>query len=169
MLERQFASWVAPIARRDGDGRIELVAYARSVAGEAWRRPSPLDGWSCIDILAHLAGDSGKWFAYILDSVLAASPLDDGRAGPGADIDAINARDVQERRDRPVSELIAEIESDGAAHLDRLSRLAERHGDVRLDPYSCSLAEFLSQREAGNRGGHDREHLAHIRSALEPQ
>ena len=167
MPERQFASWVEPIARRDGDARIELVAYARSVAGEAWRRSSPLDGWSCKDVLAHLAGDSGKWFAYILESVLDGNPLDDGRAGPGADVDAINARDVRERGDRPVAELIAEIESDGAAHLERLSRLAERHGGVRLEPYSCSLAEFLGHNDAGDRGGHDREHLAHLRSALE--
>ena len=167
MAERQFASWIAPIARRDGDARIALVAYARSVPGDAWDQPSALDGWSCKDILAHLAGDTGKWFAYILDTALNGSALDGGRAGPGADIDAINARDVRERHGRSVSELIAEIESDGAGHLERLSRLTERHSDVRLEPYAYSLAGFLGGREAGNRGAHDREHLAHLRSALD--
>jgi len=167
MPDREFAPWVEPIARRDSGARAALLEFARSAPEDLWRRPSPLDGWACKDLLAHLAGDTGKWFAHILSSVLDGSPLDPKRAGPPADVDALNGSDVDGRRDRSIAELIAEIESDGEEHLDLLSRLTEDHRDYRLALYATTLADFLGGNPAGNRGGHDSEHLAQLRDALE--
>ena len=119
MPGREFPSWVEPIARRDREARVELLEVARSVPCDAWLRPSPLEGWTCKDLLAHLAGDTGKWFAYILRSVLDGNPLEPKRVGPDADVDALNGRDVDERRGCYVTELIAEIESDGEKHQEK--------------------------------------------------
>ena len=158
--------WVEQIARRDLEARKELLRFARSISDKAWSLPSPLDGWTCRDVLAHLAGDTGKWFEHILGSVLHDEPLDAAKFGPGADIDLLNTLDIDARRSHAVSELLAEIESDGRKHDEMLSSMTDDHEHHLLAPYSASLGEFLSGKEAGNRGGHDREHMANIQAAL---
>ena len=167
MTTRTYTHWVEPMAVRDHEGRAELIEFARSVPEDVWRRPSPLEGWTCKDVLAHLAGDTGKWFAHILQSVIRGEGFDLERAGPRADVDAINARDIRERDDRSAAELIAEITADGEEHEELLSRLTQDHKDKRLTGYEIGLAEFLASNAAGSRGGHDREHLAQLRTALD--
>ena len=166
MSQSGFAQWVEPIARRDREGREALLHFTRAVPDDAWSIQSPLDGWACKDVLAHLAGDTGKWFENILLSVLRSQPLDAERFGPQADPDLLNAPDIEARRNHTVSELIAEIELDGRKHEEKLSSLTDDHEHHLLAHYSYSLGEFLRNREAGNRGGHDREHLAHIQAAV---
>ena len=167
MTTRTLAAWVAPIARRDREARAELVEFARSVPAEAWDRPSAVEDWACKDVMAHLASDSDKWFAYILHTVLSGGRLDPSRVGPDADVDFINARGVKERRGRSVVELIAEIEADGEEHDELLSRITDEHKGLCQADYAISFGEFLSDNPAGSRGDHDREHLAQIRGALE--
>ena len=166
-MTQTFAPWVEPIARRDREGRAELLEFARSLPPDAWDRASPVDGWTYRDVLAHLASDTGKWFAHILRAVIGGERLDPARVGPGVDLDPINARGVAERRARSITELIAEIEADGAEHQELLARLTDDHRDTRQAGYPASFAEFLSDNPAGSRGGHDREHLAQLRTALE--
>lgn len=167
IVDREFVSWVEPIALRDRLARQELLEFARSVPGDAWLREMPFEDWTCKDLLAHLAGDTGKWFSYILRTVLDDDPFDSKRVGPGADVDALNRRDVEERRGRSVADLIAEIEADGEEHRQLLSALTENHRFILLAPYCCSLVEFFSDNPAGSRGGHDSEHLSQLRRALE--
>lgn len=167
MRNKQFASWVEPIARRDRKARAAFIEVARAVPSGAWLRRSPVEGWAYKDVLAHVAGDTGKWFSHIFRSVLDGEALDPERAGPRADIDALNGRDVYERRSRAVAELVAEIESDGEEHQKQLSRLDDEQSEFKLAAYSMSLREFLTTNPAGNRAGHDDEHGAQLRSALE--
>lgn len=166
-MTRTFAAWVEPIERRDREGRAELLELARSLPAEAWDRASPVEGWTYRDVLAHLASDTGKWFAYILHTVISGERLDPTRVGPGLDIDPINARGVAERRSRSIAELIAEIEADGDEHQELLSRLKDSHRDTPQAGYRLNFGEFLSENPAGNRGDHDREHVAQLRTALE--
>ena len=166
MNQTRFAPWVEPIARRDREGREELIRFARSLSGESWLLPSPLEGWTCRDVLAHLAGDTGKWFENILQSVLLDQPLDAARFGPQADPDVLNAPDIDARRNNTIQELIAEIESYGRTHEEMLSSLTDDHEHHLLAHYSYNLGEFLRSRDAGNRGGHDRQHMADIQAAL---
>ncbi len=165
MPERTFAGWVMPIAQRDREGRAALLAYARSALSNLWQQPSPVDGWQCRDLLAHIAGDTGKWFSHMLHAALDGQQFDPTRVGPGVDIDAINKRDVEERRSRSVAELMAEIEADGEEHEKLLSRLTDDHKEFRLAEHM--LRELLGGNRSGNRGAHDREHLAQMREALE--
>ncbi len=101
----------------------------------------------------------------MLHATLDGQQLDPTRVGPGADTDAINRRDVEERRSRSLAELIAEIETDGEEHEELLSRLTDDHKEFRLTEYT--LSELLGGNRSGNRGAHDREHLAQMREALE--
>ena len=164
MVDREFASWVEPIARRDREGRAALLEFARSLPADAWHRPSPVEGWTCRDVLAHIAGDTGKWFSHMLHAALDGQQLDPTRVGPGVDMDALNKRDVEERSGRSIAELIDEIEADGEKHEELLSRLTDDHEEFRLAEYLLSLGELLGGNAAGNHGAHDREHLAQLQT-----
>lgn len=160
MAGRTFAGWVEPVAAKAAQSRAELVAYARALPPEAWSRPSPNEGWSCKDVLAHVAGDKG--YIMILRAAVDRTRLDPALFAEGEGTRA-NARDVQERRDRSIDELVAEIESDAEVRLDLMSRLTDGDRDLRQKEFPLSLGEVL---EAGP-GGHDREHLEQIKEAIE--
>ncbi|MDZ4279045.1 MAG: hypothetical protein U1B78_07890, partial [Dehalococcoidia bacterium] len=81
----------------------------------------------------------------------------------GRDVEARNERDVMERRERSVDELIGELEADGGEWEDLLARFGEEDKDLREEGIPWSLGEALSQ----NPGGHEREHLAQLKTALE--
>ncbi len=71
MKTKTFAAWVEPYARQLSENRAEVVAFARSVPAEAWERPSPLDGWSYKDILAHIGKGNDQLFQKLLRQVIA--------------------------------------------------------------------------------------------------
>ena len=164
MTDRTFASWVKPIVAQHREGRRELVELARSLPVDAWSRPSPFPGWTFKDLLAHVAGDTGKNALRLLRSVAVDQRVDQTLFDQIAkDVDARNERDVVGRRERSVDELIAEIEADGEEWDELLARFAEEHKDLRQEGIPWSLGEALSR----NPGGHQREHLAQLRGALE--
>ena len=164
MTERTFAPWVEPIAAQHREGRRELVELARSLPVDAWSRPSPFPGWTFKDLLAHVAGDTGKNALRLLRSVAVDQRADQAQFDQlGEDVDARNERDVIERRERSVDALIVEIESDGEEWDELLARFGEEHRDLRQEGIPWSLGEALNM----NPGGHQREHLAQVRTALE--
>jgi uncharacterized protein (TIGR03083 family) len=154
---------VEPIAATDRKVRADLREFVQSLTAEDWQRPSTFPGWTCRDVLAHLAGDSEKMFAYILSSVIDGKPLDSARVGPEAPVDDANARDVEARRGRSVDELLAEIEAEGENRQDLYAQLTDAHRNLRQAEYPITFGEYVS----GNPGGHVREHLAQLRVALD--
>jgi hypothetical protein len=62
-----------------------------------------------------------------------------------------------------VEELIAELEAEGEETQELLSQLGPGDENLRQDDIPMSLGEGLSN----DAGGHDREHLAQLRMALE--
>ncbi len=160
MAERTYATWVEPIAAKDRESRDELLEFARSLKAEDWERASPLPGWTLKDLLAHLAGGTGKNFQTILEAVISRQSVDPAVL---ADPDERNQRDVEERKDSSVGELISEIETEAAAIDLLLSKLTEEHKDLRQDNIPMSLGEGLSQ----DPGGHYRTHLADFKAAME--
>ena len=52
---RALTSWVEPIAARESESAALFVEVARSIPADLWARPSPLEGWTYKDLLAHLA------------------------------------------------------------------------------------------------------------------
>lgn len=160
MTVRTFATWVEPLAEANRESRAQLVRVARQVPDQLWPQPSPLPNWSYKDVLAHVAGDTGKTFLRILRSVVAREPVESALLGPP---DERNERDVETRRERSVDELIDEIEADTEELQDLLSRLTEEDKDLRQENLPMSLGEGLSNEP----GGHYRTHMAHLQAALD--
>lgn len=158
MTEKTFATWVEPIARTLAESRAEVVAFARSLPPERWSEPSALPGWTRKDVLAHLAGDTGKVSAAAMRSA-----VDPEAPHPsyGTNEHELNARDLDARRETPVEDLIAEIESDGETWLELMSRFDE-DTDRRWPGFPISLREYLNLMIP-----HDRDHLAEVRAGLE--
>jgi len=160
--DRTYASWVEPIAAKDRESRDELFAFVRRLTVEDWMRPSPMDGWTLKDLLAHLAGGTGKNFQTILEAVVGRQQVDPAVLD---DPDERNRRDVEDRRDKSVGELLSEIKGEGEAIDLLLARLIEEDKDLRQDSIPVSLGEGLSQ----DPGGHYRTHLEDFKEALKGQ
>jgi len=161
MTTRTFAAWVEPISAETLDGAQELMEFARSQPPDYWDRPSPLEGWSCKDLLAHLAGDTGKVSATAMRAAATGGAFEDPPdfADGG---DARNARDVEERRGRSVEELITEIAADRQEWRELMWHLREADEEARWPGFPLTLGQYLRICAP-----HDREHLAHLRTALE--
>ena len=159
--DRTFASWVEPIAVQHRESRAQVIHEARQMLPEQWHMPSPLRGWSYQDLLAHMASsDASGLLHLVLRAVIDKKPVDPSLL---SEVDARNARNVKERRGRTVEELIAELEAEGEETQALLSQLTEEDKDLRQDDFPMSLGEGL----ANDPSGHDREHLAHFRKALD--
>lgn len=160
-MTRTFAAWVEPFAAGYREVRAELIGLARSLPSEAWLKASPLDGWTYKDMLAHLAGNTGRNAHRVLLDVLARRPLD--LAALTSEVDATNARDVAERRARSVEELIAELEQEGDDWDDLLTRLRDEDKDYQPPGAPFSVSAYFDQ----GAGGHDLAHMDQLRTALE--
>jgi uncharacterized protein (TIGR03083 family) len=150
-----------PIAGQFREARAELVATARAVPDEAWSRPSPNEGWSYKELLAHVAADTDKNFLRVLRDVLDRKPVDLAVFTTG--VDERNARNIEERRDRTIEELIVEIEADGEETQELFSRFAEADEHWQPEGLPVTVADGLR----GMAGEHEREHLGQLRTALE--
>ena len=161
MTTRTYAPWVEPIAARFQESRAQVIDFARSAPRQIWDRPSPLDGWTYKDILAHLAGGNDQMVQKVLRAVVAREPVDPSVLA--LDTDAENARGVAERRGRSVDDLAANLEADGEETRDLLSRLGEDDKELRQANIPMSLGEFLHLVHAEN---HDLVHLEQLCTAL---
>jgi uncharacterized protein (TIGR03083 family) len=159
---RTFESWVAPIADRYQSKRREVVAVARSVPDDAWDKPSPVEGWSFRDVLAHLAeGDVSV--RHTIQTVIDGGNLD-FRAWNNGREERI-ARALRRGAPLAIPELISRALEDGEQTNRLLSKLTGAHEEVlvitsRTDPRPMSLRAYLSAYE------HDEEHLEHLRPAI---
>ena len=162
MVDRAYASWVEPIAAKDRESRTELLELVHRLSPEDWERPSPLEGWTLKDLLAHLAGGTSKNFQTILEAVVGRQPVDPSVL---ADVDAKNKQDVEDRKDKSIGELVSEIQGEAEAIDLLLARLTEEDKDLRQGNIPMSLGEGLSQ----DPGGHYRTHLADFKEALKGQ
>lgn len=146
---------------RTNDARLEWL-----VAGLIANSDEPLlEGeWRVRDALAHLAARANG-----IDRVMqrfrafeAGTPVT-----PPANIDQINAGQVEERRDASVEELLDEIRRGHAASLDALNHVDDetlaKEMPIGFRPGDASVAELIM------RGGpnHEERHLDAIEAALE--
>ncbi|MCH8994197.1 MAG: DinB family protein [Chloroflexi bacterium] len=159
---RTLASWVEPVASRMRESRARVLEYARTVPEDAWASPSPLEGWSCKDVLAHIGKANDGMFQAILREIIVGRHLD--RSIFAVDTDGDNERLVEERRERPVSEIIAELEEAGDEVQELLSQLTGEAEDYRQDDPPFILSGFM---RLVHDEDHDGEHLAQIRAVLE--
>ncbi len=158
MTGHTFTPWVEPIAAQLRETRAQVVAFARAMPVDAWDKPSPAEGWTYKDMLAHLA--VGDWVCQtVLGAVVAKEALDTSLV---ADIAGGNERLRQERAGRSIEELIAEVEAEGEETQSLLARLTEDDERGTQEGTPMSLGEYL-------RGfpTHDERHLAELRTAVD--
>ena len=159
-MTRTFAPWVEPVARQLRESRGEIARVARSFPAAVWSGPSPLEGWTYKDLLAHLA--TGDWVCQtVLRAVVGNERLDLAAISLDA-VNAGNARLLEERKGRPVEELIAEVETEGEETQRLLAQLAEGHEQRTQQDAPMSLGDYLRMFPQ-----HDQGHLAELRPALE--
>ena len=162
---RTFAAWVEPAARELREGRGEITRTARKFLPEMWTMPSPLEGWTYKDLLAHLA--SGEWvFQTMLRDVLGVEKSLPKKATMEY-VNEGNAQRLAERKDTSVEELIAEIATAGETTQELLSKLTDD-----IDPQSVAWQRpngdpvTLEQWIAGF-PQHDVTHGAQLKTALD--
>ncbi len=161
MTTRTFASWVEPIASQLRESRAQIVEVGHSIPMEAWSRPSPLEGWSYKDLLAHLA--TGDWVLHtVLKAVTTNTPLDVGQVGGIDFISEGNAQRLKERATHSPEALIEEVEAESIVTQELLSRLTEADETRSQEGAPMKLSDYL-------RGfpGHDRQHLEELRTGIE--
>ncbi len=157
MVGKAFAPWVEPIAAQLRESRAQIAEVARSFPADAWERPSPTEGWTYKDILAHLA--VGDWLCQtVLRAAISKEPLNRDLF---ADINSQNERYRLERVGRSVDDLIAEVEAEGEDTQSLLARLTEAHEATRLGARPKGLVQYLRHFPR-----HDRQHLDDLRAAL---
>jgi len=106
LTTRTFAAWVEPVARELREGRGEIARTARKFLPEMWTMPSPLEGWTYKDLLAHLA--TGDW---VFQTMLRQTLGIENALPAQATLEFVNegnARLLAERKDTSIEELIAE-------------------------------------------------------------
>jgi uncharacterized damage-inducible protein DinB len=160
-MTRTFAPWVEPIAEQLQESRTQIVEVARSIPEQAWTKPSPNQGWSYRDLLVHLA--VGDWVCQtVLRAITTNEPLKIGEVASLDWISAGNAERLKERKERTVDELIVEVEAEGDETQELLARLADADESRTQEDAPLSLGAYLATFP-----GHDRTHLAELRTALE--
>jgi hypothetical protein len=108
------------------ESRIEVRRTAEKFLPDLWTMPSPLEGWTYKDLLAHLA--SGEWvFQTMLRNVLGIEKSLPEQATMTY-VDDGNATRLAERKDASIDELIAEITETGETTQDLLSKLTDDSG-----------------------------------------
>jgi ribosomal 50S subunit-associated protein YjgA (DUF615 family) len=160
MTTRAFAQWVAPSAEQLRQSRSDIARTARQLLPEHWKMLSPLEGWSYKDLLAHLA--TGDWvFQTVLRAVTANERFDLAEINPDY-VNAGNARLLEERKERAVEELIAEVETEGERTQELLAKLTDADENRTQEGAPMSLAEGVRSFP-----GHDRDHLAQLKTVLD--
>ena len=151
--------------------RSAFIEWVRSVSQETWSNLSPDGMWQARDYVAHLAS---------IDPLLTALMRvfqSGGEVGRGSDgrpfsIDDWNEKQILERRQRPIEELIVDMEKhrvDLNAALagftdEQLDRTFHFGGDKSRSPRDLPVAQFLN-----GLAYHDRWHMEDARRALEGQ
>ena len=160
MKARTFSPWVEPYASPLRESREQVIAFAQGLPRQAWDQPSPLDGWSYKDILAHIGKGNDQVFQKLLRGVIA-----DGRIDTkifAVDTDGDNARGVEERRDTSAEDLIAELEAAGEEIQELLSQLNPEHEKLQQQDPPFHFEGFLRGVRKEN---HDMEHFAQLQKA----
>jgi hypothetical protein len=157
MTTVRFASWVEPIASRYRESCEEAMRLARTLSDEDLQLPSGDPEWSVRDEFAHIS--SGAAFVEMLRAIVRGERPD---TTAFADVDALNARNIAERRNRPVQELARDIEANGHELQELLAQLTDDDENRQPAGIPFALKDLL-----GGNSQHDHYHLAQIRQACE--
>lgn len=107
--------------------RDELTTLVQSAREDSWSRPA-YEGWSCLQLLCHIASTSGPGGFVLMMSRL---PAQSSSAGSPFDQDAFNAQQVALRAGRSPEAVLDEI----AANIQRDIQAIEAASDEDLQKH----------------------------------
>jgi uncharacterized protein (TIGR03083 family) len=138
-------------------GYIELAGIVHALHGD-WTAPAPgYEGWTCRDLLAHLASSA----ASLPDVVTSATEPSDPNA-PTFDSTRWNASQVRRRADKNPEELVDEYDT-GTTRLVMVLGDADLDKPVTIGPYTGTpLGETMAKMLE-----HQRHHIADLEKALD--
>ncbi|MCH8815967.1 MAG: maleylpyruvate isomerase N-terminal domain-containing protein [Chloroflexi bacterium] len=126
-------------------GREGFLRAVYSVADDAWDEKSiAAPEWTNKDILAHVAANDLRPHARL--SVLLGEGDDDQLAAVNSTVDEWNQARVDERRDRTVTQLIAELDVNRSQTFALLSRIEPKHLDSKItlaDGRTLTVVEYI--------------------------
>jgi uncharacterized protein (TIGR03083 family) len=140
-------------------GFADLARAVAALSGD-WNRPTPDEGWSAHDLLAHISSTQGALAATVAS--IQSAPSSDGQGSREPfDPDRWNASQVRRRRERPAADLMLEV-SEGTAALDRALPAADLARPVTIGTFAGKpLVEALRGLLA-----HQQTHVSELRAAL---
>lgn len=100
--------------------RTSLVTYLRELPEAAWEKPSLCTGWSVRDVVAHLVGNVADVNALRLE---------------GAGTDEFNKRQIDERADKSIAELLAEWDVEAAKFEDGILQQTDEFWNAEYAPF----------------------------------
>jgi uncharacterized protein (TIGR03083 family) len=165
MTTRTFAQWVVPSAEQLRQSRTEIARTARQLLPEHWSMPSPLEGWTYKDLLAHLA--TGDWFF----QTMLRDRLGIEKGLPAEQnmsfVNDGNARLLADRKDSSVEQLLAEAQVEGEETQELLGKITPdvEPGTVvwhRPNGDPVTLEQWVT-----GFSNHDKIHLAQLKTALD--
>ena len=138
--------------------RGDVLALASSLSAEQLARPLPEGEWTVKDALAHLASIEARL------RLMLATVLDGGVwSGNRDDLDAYNARCVEERRAWAADAVLTELRVSGQETDTLIGQLTDEELDREwVHPI---FGPMTVERTAGIAAGHLRSHLGELRAA----
>jgi len=154
---RAFAAWVAAHAASYRTSRSETVALARSLRDDDLLRRTGDAGWTVRDELVHIAA-SDPDFIGVLGAIVSGKRPD---TSIFAEIDRRNAENIAAWRSRSLTDVIGELERNGEALQQLLSRLTDDDDKRRPEGLPFAIGGVVA-----GFGQHEPYHAGQIRSAL---
>jgi hypothetical protein len=125
--------------------------------------PGLLAGWSVKDVLAHVSAWDRRGTRWIVDAARGVNPDIPEPGATWADLDAINAREYAENRDRSLEDVLREFSASWPPLLEAVEALRE---DQLNWPVAFNTGEKLESAPLSTlvrwRYRHYRSHRAHI-------
>lgn len=147
------------------ESRIEVRRTAEKFLPELWTMPSPLEGWTYKDLLAHLA--SGEWvFQTMLRDVLG---IEKGlpKQATMEYVNDGNAQRLAERSETSVEALITEIETAGETTQELLSGLSDANDPTAVVWHRPNGDPVTLEQWITGFPQHDVSHGAQLKTALD--
>jgi uncharacterized protein (TIGR03083 family) len=143
-----------------GSARAEVLAMLDSLSAEQFDAPTINEGWSVKDTAAHLASIEAR-VRLMLETVLNGGTW----AADRADLNAFNARAVEERRSWSADTILQEIRDTGRETANLFARLTA--DDLDREWVHPIFGDMTIERTAAIIAGHLRSHARDLRLALQ--
>jgi uncharacterized damage-inducible protein DinB len=157
VAKREFAAWVEPFAGRYRESRAQVLGLARSLGVADFAKSAGDEGWSVRDEFVHISASDAD-FIETLGALLRGGTVD---TSIFADIDARNARNLAERKDRAMAQIAGDLHDSGEALQDLLAKLTADDESRQPAGFPFPLRGLVE-----GYGMHEPYHLGQIRAAI---